>query len=172
MAILATHGDQALRLLGDAGGDERAVLGAFRTQVNTGFLHSDPALMPRRRRVWSSWNYLGEREASGERRVFLTYWMNRLQGFDPSVPLFVTLNPTRPPRPELTHCDLSYQHPVFDQAALAAQRELPSLQGARNTWFAGSYCGYGFHEDALTSGLAAADGVLARLRARPSIAAD
>lgn len=170
--VLATHGDQALRLLSDADEAERAVLGAFRTQPNTGFLHSDPALMPRRRRVWSSWNYLGERGASGERQVFLTYWMNRLQGFDPAAPLFVTLNPTRPPRPELTHCDLSYAHPVFDQAALAAQRALPELQGARRAWFCGSYCGYGFHEDALTSGLAAADGVLARMRAQTSLAAD
>jgi uncharacterized protein len=158
-AVVATHGDQALRLLADAGDDERRILGAFRTQENIGYLHSDPGLMPRRRRVWSSWNYLGDRGTSGERRVFVTYWMNRLQRLDTWLPLFLTLNPTRLPRDGLIHRELAYEHPVFDRAALAAQAELPRIQGSRHTWFCGSYCGHGFHEDALAAGLAAADSV-------------
>jgi predicted NAD/FAD-binding protein len=171
-AVVATHGDQALRLLGDGGEDERRILGAFRTQENRGYLHSDADMMPRRRRVWSSWNYLGDRGQAGERRVFVTYWMNRLQRIDTSLPLFLTLNPTRPPHDGLIHRELAYQHPVFDRHALAAQGELPSIQGARRTWFCGSYCGHGFHEDALSSGLAAAEGVLAAFAEPRPMAAD
>ncbi|MBM3546625.1 MAG: NAD/FAD-binding protein [Alphaproteobacteria bacterium] len=170
--IVATHGDQALRLLADAGDDERRVLGAFGTQENIGYLHSDADLMPRRQRVWSSWNYLGDRGQSGERRVFVTYWMNRLQRLDTSLPIFLTLNPTRPPRQGLIHRELAYEHPVFDRHALAAQAELPAIQGTRRTWFCGSYCGHGFHEDALSSGLAAAEGVLASFAEPRPMAAD
>ena len=99
--VVATHGDQAIRLLADADNQEQRILGAFRTQANIGYLHSDADLMPRRRRVWSSWNYLGDRGGSGERRVFVTYWMNRLQNLDTSLPVFLTLNPTRMPRERL-----------------------------------------------------------------------
>jgi predicted NAD/FAD-binding protein len=171
-AVVATHGDQALRLLADADDDERRLLGAFRTQENLGYLHSDADFMPRRRRVWSSWNYLGDRGRSGERRVFVTYWMNRLQRLDTSLPLFLTLNPTRPPHEGLIHRELSYEHPVFDRHAIAAQAELPKIQGPRRTWFCGSYCGHGFHEDALASGLAAAEGMLASFVEPRSMAAD
>ena len=171
-AIVATHGDQALRLLADADDDERRVLGAFRTQENRGFLHSDADFMPRRRRVWSSWNYLGDRGESGERRVFVSYWMNRLQGLGTSLPLFLTLNPPRAPRDDLIHRELAYEHPVFDRRALAAQEVLPGLQGVRRTWFCGSYCGHGFHEDALASGLAAAAGALADAVMPRPLAAD
>ena len=87
--VVATHGDRALRLLADADASERRILRAFRTQQNYGYLHSDAELMARRRRVWSSWNYLGDRGQSGERRVFVTYCMSRLQGLDTSLPLFV-----------------------------------------------------------------------------------
>ena len=80
--------------------------------------------------------------------------MNRLQGIDPNSPLFVTLNPIREPGSGL---DLTYEHPQFDAAALRAQRDLWKLQGVRNTWFCGSYFGYGFHEDALQAGLAVAE---------------
>jgi len=82
--------------------------------------------------------------------------MNRLQGLDPRLPLFVSLNPLRAPDPALTHAAWQCSHPVFDQAALAAQQALPGIQGQRGLWFAGSWCGYGFHEDALSSGLAVA----------------
>ena len=170
--VIATHGDQALRLLADAGADERRILGAFRTQQNVGYLHSDTGLMPRRRRVWASWNYLGDRGHVGERRVFVTYWMNRLQRLDTSLPIFLTLNPTRLPHEGMIHRELAYEHPVFDRAALAAQVDLAHLQGIRRTWFCGSYCGHGFHEDALASGLAAADGVLASFEQPKALAAD
>ena len=156
--VIAAHADQALAMLQAPTPQERRVLGGVAYQPNLAVLHRDPALMPRRRRVWSSWNYMGDtRQAESGRSVSVTYWMNRLQGLDPSVPLFVSLNPLRSPRPELTLAAFDYHHPIFDTAALAAQAELPSIQGVRNIWFCGSWCGYGFHEDALASGLAAAE---------------
>lgn len=157
-AIVATHADQALRLLADPTSQERRVLGAFAYQPNLAVLHRDPALMPRRRAAWASWNYLAERDGhNGARAVSVTYWMNRLQRLDPACPLFVSLNPLRAPRDELTVAAFEYHHPAFDAASLAAQTELPSIQGVRNMWFCGSWCGHGFHEDALVSGLAAAE---------------
>jgi len=153
--VLACHADQSLAILGAAASrQERSLLGRVRYSDNRAVLHGDAALMPRRRRAWSSWNYLGEQGAPGA--VSVTYWMNRLQGLDPRVPLFVSLNPQRDPAAALTHAAWHCSHPIFDQAALSAQRALPTIQGRRGLWFAGSWCGYGFHEDALASGLAVA----------------
>ena len=87
----------------------------------------------------------------------VTYWMNSLQAIDRRHPLFVTLNPIREPDPARVIAAFEYQHPSYDLAAIAAQGELASLQGQRCTWFCGSYFGAGFHEDALRSGLAAAE---------------
>jgi predicted NAD/FAD-binding protein len=155
--VIATHADQALRLLDDPSADERALLGAFRYSDNLAVLHADARLMPRRRRIWASWNYIGEDRADGGRRLCVTYWMNRLQGLDPRRPLFVTLNPVRDPEPATVECRIEYSHPLFDAGSLQAQQSLWRLQGRRRTWFAGSYFGYGFHEDGLQSGLAVAE---------------
>ena len=154
--VIATHADQALRLLGDADVDERAILGAFGYRANEAVLHSDASLMPRRRAVWSSWNYAAE---AGEAAPALsvTYWMNRLQGIDDANPMFVTLNPIHAPDPALVICRDIYEHPVFDAATGAAQAKLWSLQGVRNSWFCGAYFGAGFHEDGLQAGLAVAE---------------
>ncbi len=154
--VLATHADQALKILGnEADAAERSVLGAFGYAANEAVLHGDPDLMPRRRRVWSSWNYLSEADQAGTRDVSVTYWMNRLQNLD-GPPLFVSLNPLRAPRPETVQGTFRYDHPVFDAAAIAAQALLPEIQGVNRTWFCGSYCGYGFHEDGLEAGFAVA----------------
>ena len=110
--------------------------------------------MPRRRRAWSSWNFLG---ASGGDRVCVTYWMNRLQGIQSRTPLFVTLNPPRPPKAGTVLHTESYDHPILDGAAIRSQPSLWSLQGQRNTWFCGAYFGAGFHEDGLQAGLAVAE---------------
>lgn len=151
--VIGAHADEALRMLGDATPSERDVLGAFSYQENLAVLHSDPALMPVRRRVWSAWNYLGRAGEDGARSLCVTYWMNRLQSLPEHLPLFVTLNPISEPRPELVHQTFTYHHPVFDGAAMTAQKRLNGLQGVNRTWFCGSYFGYGFHEDAFTSGL-------------------
>jgi len=153
--VLATHADEALRLLADPGAEEREALGCWRYRANHAVLHRDAGLMPKRRRVWSSWNFIGGQDADA--RLCVTYWMNRLQSLDPSDPLFVTLNPVRPPAPESVIARFDYTHPGFDQAALRSQHRLWTLQGRRNTWYCGSYFGYGFHEDALQSGLAVAE---------------
>jgi predicted NAD/FAD-binding protein len=155
--VIATHADQALRLLADPDAAESALLGAFEYTPNTAVLHSDPALMPLRRRVWSSWNYIGERGGAETGPLCVSYWMNRLQNLDPAHPLFVTLNPTREIAADKLIRSIPYEHPLFDARAVEAQQHLWRLQGNRNTWFAGSYFGHGFHEDALQSGLAAAE---------------
>ena len=162
--VVATHADEALRLLGDADPAERQLLGAWNYTQNRAVLHSDASLMPRRRQVWSSWNFIGDAAAGQDRQLCITYWMNRLQGLDPAAPLFVTLNPVHEPRPDTVMGTFDYAHPFFDRAALASQEDLWSLQGHRRTWFCGSYFGAGFHEDALQSGLAVAEqlGGLAR----------
>jgi predicted NAD/FAD-binding protein len=152
--VFATHADTALSILGaEASAEERAALGAFRFQDNEAVLHRDPSLMPRRRAIWSSWNYLaeGRGEPDRTRPVSLTYWMNRLQNLRTRRPVFVTLNPIREPRGEVTH--VRYSHPQFDRAAVDAQDSIAFLQGRRRTWFAGAWSGYGFHEDGLRAGL-------------------
>lgn len=153
--VIATHGDTALQLLETPTRDERRLLSAFRYSQNTAALHTDTSLMPKRKAAWVSWNHIGTRAAPEEGCV--TYWMNRLQSLKGAPDLFVTLNPTRPIDPEKLIRVEAYDHPLFDAGALAAQGDLWSLQGARNTWFCGSYFGHGFHEDALQSGLAVAE---------------
>ena len=155
--IFATHADEAFGLLADPSESERELLGGLRYTHNRAVLHTDAALMPKRRRVWSSWNFIDGQEQGGDEKLCVTYWMNRLQSLETDSPLFVTLNPSRDPAPGTIIREFDYTHPFFDRAALAAQRRLWSLQGDRRTWFCGSYFGYGFHEDALQSGLAVAE---------------
>jgi len=154
--VIATHADRALGLLDDAGPDERRLLGAFRYSRNEAVLHSDVALMPRRRAAWASWNYLSE-ERGGDRALCVTYWMNRLQPLGEAPDLFVTLNPSREPDPARVHARIAYDHPLFDAATGRAQPDLWSLQGVNRTWFCGAHFGAGFHEDGLQAGLAVAE---------------
>lgn len=155
--VIATHSDQSLRLLTDASPNEKQLLGAIRYERNHAILHKDPSLMPKRKRAWSSWNYISESGDSDTRLVCLTYWMNRLQNIDTRFPAFVTLNPHRDPKPELIVARFDYEHPIFDQAALDAQKKLWAIQGTNKTWFCGAYFGHGFHEDGLQAGLAVAE---------------
>lgn len=154
--VIAAHADQALQMLADPCERETRALGAFGYRRNEAVLHSDPALMPQRKRVWSSWNYASE-QGEGAPALSVTYWMNRLQGIPDSNPLFLTLNPLVQPDPAHVHRRDIYHHPIFDAAAGAAQGKLWSLQGQRNTWFCGAYFGAGFHEDGLQAGLAVAE---------------
>lgn len=150
--IVASHADEALGMLGDADEQERRILGAFRYQPNDTLLHTDASLMPRRKRLWSSWNYIAG-APDLDAHISVTYWMNRLQDLPGAMPLFVSLNPERLPAPEHVVKRMTYMHPVFDAGAVGAQHELARLQGVRRTWFCGSYCGFGFHEDAFAAGL-------------------
>ena len=151
--ILASHTDQTLAMLEDPSDDERRILGAIRYRPNSVYLHRDLALMPKRKRVWSSWNYMARTDAEAGTDVSVSYWMNLLQNLDRNRPLFVSLNPPEAPREELTFARFTYDHPQFDAGALAAQKELPQIQGTNNLWFCGAWGGHGFHEDGLVSGL-------------------
>jgi predicted NAD/FAD-binding protein len=152
--VLATHSDQALKLLEAPSADDRRLLGAIQYRPNRVILHRDVSLMPKRRKAWASWTHLGYSDRAGEGGV--TYWMNELQSL-PGPPLFVSLNPAKAPDPSLVIGEWDYEHPVFDAAAVAAQSELWSLQGRRHVWFAGAWFGAGFHEDGLQAGLAVAE---------------
>lgn len=154
--IFACHADQALALLADASDEERNLLSAFRFTPNRAVLHTDRRLMPRRQQLWSAWNYL--RTGSGiDARLSLTYWMNRLQPLPTSTDLFVSLNPMHDFEPGTVQHVIDYHHPLFDTAALEAQRGVWQIQGGRRTWFAGAWLGWGFHEDGLQSGLEVAE---------------
>jgi uncharacterized protein len=156
--VVASHADEALSILDDPSGAERALLGSFRYSRNVAVLHGDVTLMPRHRSTWSSWNFIGQRRHPHQQAACtVTYWINRLQNLGSVPPLFVTLNPQRDLAPNTVMKVLQFEHPLFDASAVRAQRKLWSLQGNRNTWFCGSYFGAGFHEDALQSGLAVAE---------------
>ena len=119
--------------------------------------HIGPRHLPKNPRALASWNYVSDRDAS---RVAVTYSMNRLQGLPDDTPLLVTLNPRQPVEPHQQICERELTHPQFDAAALAAQRALPAVQGHARTYYAGAHFGFGFHEDGLRSGLAAAAALL------------
>ncbi len=158
-AVVACHADDGLGLLASPTTGERALLGAFSYTQNVAVLHSDASFMPRRRRAWSSWNYLGRSGAGAGRELCVTYWMNLLQDLPRETPLFVTLNPASPPDPAKVIRVESYDHPLFDAAALRAQKRLWSIQGEGGVWWCGAYCGAGFHEDGLQAGLAVAEAI-------------
>lgn len=159
--VLACHSDQSLSILRDADAAERTLLAAVRYQPNRALLHTDPRLMPHSRRVWSSWNYLSH--GADEQRVSVTYLLNRLQPLPFTTPLLLSLNPLAEPDPSTRIAEFEYDHPIFDRAAIAAQQSLLEVQGRRQIWFAGAWTGYGFHEDGLKSGLAAAAGIRERM---------
>ena len=148
--VFATHSDISLKLLADGTPAETTALAAVRYQPNEAVLHSDPSLMPRSRKVWSSWSYVEPKSGPGE-RIDLTYWMNSLQPIPQDDPLFVTLNTTRPIRDALIHDVTTFHHPVFDVAALDAQSRLRAMNGSKNTWFCGAWMRNGFHEDGFAS---------------------
>lgn len=154
--ILAVHADTALSLLATPTADERRVLGAFRYSRNTTVLHRDPRFLPRRRAAHAAWNYVADPDSH---QVCVTYSLSRLQGLPADPPFLVTLNPRTRPR-DVLH-EVAFAHPQLDAAALAAQAELPRLGGAHRTYYAGAHVGFGFHEDGLRAGLAAAASALA-----------
>jgi predicted NAD/FAD-binding protein len=149
--ILAGHSDQSLELLGDPTTAERDILGAIGYQPNLVTLHTDSRLLPQEPRARASWNYhLG---AGSGREATLTYWMNNLQSIDSSHDFLVTLNRAEEIDRTTVLAEFEYDHPVFDAAAMAAQRRRTEIQGDRGTFFAGAYWGYGFHEDGVVSAL-------------------
>jgi uncharacterized protein len=163
--VFACHSDQALRLLTDATPPETQSLSAIRYQANEAVLHADASLMPRSRKVWSSWSYVEPKTGAGD-RIDLTYWMNSLQPIPQDDPLFVTLNTTRPIRDALIHDVTTFHHPVFDVAAFAAQDRIRVMNGTRNTWFCGAWMRNGFHEDGFASAVDVVEAMAERQRLR------
>ena len=160
--VFACHADQTLALMHDASSRERQVLGAVRYHPNRAVLHSDTALLPKRRLAWAAWNNERAVRAGDEQQgVCLHYLINRLQPLPWATPVIVSLNPLREPEPSTVLGEWSYSHPVFDRAAIAAQGQLPAIQGRRHVWFAGAWTRYGFHEDGLMSAHAVVDAMLA-----------
>jgi predicted NAD/FAD-binding protein len=147
--ILACHSDQALALLTDPSERERSILGAIAYQENEVVLHTDAALLPRRRKAWAAWNALIPREPAAACTV--SYCMSLLQGLDCPVPLIVTLNGSQAIDPAKVLRRMRYHHPLYSHAAVAAQRRRAEIQGGRRVWFAGAYWGWGFHEDGMRS---------------------
>ena len=162
--IFANHSDEILATLGAAATPAEArVLGAIAYQSNTAVLHTDAAVLPSHPRAWAAWNYETQHTGVDGQQVCLHYLLNKLQplpvGMDS--PVVVSLNPLASlmPDPAKVLRRFDYAHPVFNSAAIAAQAELPALQGQQRTWFAGAWTNYGFHEDGFQSGKAAAAGV-------------
>jgi predicted NAD/FAD-binding protein len=153
--VVATHGDQALGLLADPAPAERAVLSAFTTTRNQAVLHTDTSLMPRRRRAWAAWNYHLDGDESAP--VPVTYDMNALQGLDAPERFLVTLNPPAGIAPGRVLRTITYRHPHYTRAAVAAQGRWSEINGVDRTWFCGAYWGYGFHEDGVVSALRVAE---------------
>jgi uncharacterized protein len=151
--VLATHADQALKLLDEPTPQELDLLQHFKTSSNRAVLHRDKNLMPKGRRFWSSWNYMGSNHGA----VSVTYWMNELQKLHCTEDHFVTLNPFAEPAPDKLDGTFIYRHPIFTAQTLHSQQHLWNLQGKQNTWFCGAWFGAGFHEDGLQAGLAVAE---------------
>ena len=144
--VFATHADQALSLINNPTKEEIDILSNFKYSKNNVFLHSDLDLMPKNTKTWSSWNFL---DHSQSLNFTLTYWMNNLQKLKTSNNYFVTINP--PFEPKNIWDKTIFEHPIFNLSTYEAQQKLHNLQGKLNTFFCGSYFGYGFHEDGIQS---------------------
>ena len=156
--VIASHADQALRLLGDPSQEEQRLLSPWNYQLNHTVLHTDASLLPPQKAAWSAWNFTRERGEADTRPVFVSYYMNLLQGLKAERDYCVTLNRQQEFRPASVIAEFNYYHPQYDFDALATQAELPQLNGQCNSWFCGSYFGYGFHEDAVRSAVEVAKG--------------
>jgi predicted NAD/FAD-binding protein len=154
--VVATHADQALRLLADPSEDERRLLGAFRYSRNRAWLHTDRASLPQAERAWASWNMDLPDCGDPSRPIGVTYHVNRLQSLPGPTAFSVTLNEPAP-RPEAVLAEMEYDHPILDAAATRAQKELRILSGQRGTFYAGAHLRYGFHEDGLLSAVKVAE---------------
>jgi predicted NAD/FAD-binding protein len=150
--VMASHSDQSLRMLADASASERSVLAAVRYQKNDVVLHTDESLLPDRKLAWAAWNY--RIPAKAQETVSVSYCMNHLQGFDGKTTYVVTLNQSPQIDPKKILRTFVYDHPIFDRAAVDAQKLLPQTQGENRVWFCGAWCGNGFHEDGVQSALA------------------
>ena len=153
--VIATHSDQALRLLADATAAEHELLGAIPYQRNEAVLHTDSNLLPRRRRAWASWNYHLLESPTG--RTTVTYHMNRLQSLRAEREFCVTLNRSAEIAPDKVIRTIDYAHPIYTAAGVKAQARVAEISGRNRTHYCGAYWGWGFHEDGVRSALRVAE---------------
>ncbi|MCH9750255.1 MAG: FAD-dependent oxidoreductase [Proteobacteria bacterium] len=151
--IFACHSDQALALIDKPSKEEKSVLGRIQYKPNSVILHQDSSFMPKRKSAWSSWVYLSNSNKGKASKISLTYWMNSLQSLQSKKPVLVTLNPSVKPKEELIINEHTFDHPQFNQDAIAAQKDIPLIQGVDKFWFCGAWQRYGFHEDGLSSAI-------------------
>jgi len=149
--IFAVHADEALRLISEPTENEKKILENFQYKKNIGYLHNDERLMPRRKKAWSSWNSILDKN-DGKKNC-ITYWLNKLQNLKTKKNYFLTLNPFISIEDEKIIKKIYFSHPFYDMKTVNAQKLLSELQGINNSYFCGSYFGYGFHEDGLNSGI-------------------
>jgi len=155
--VIASHSNQALEMIDDFDERFKNLLKKIPYQKNIATLHRDENLMPKNKKAWASWNYLRDLEVAENKGLALSYWMNMLQGIDEKYPLFVTLNSTKKIDPKKIFAEFEYEHPIFNEAAVEAQKEFENLQGLENLYFCGAYLRYGFHEDGLLSAIKVAE---------------
>lgn len=159
--IMACHSDQSLDLLHGIDEFDRSLLAAIPYQENRAILHHDASVLPKTRRCWAAWNYKTLGAQHSDHEVSVDYLINKLQPLPfnlDELAIIVSLNPLVEPKPETIFSEISYAHPLFNDAAIKAQKNLPLIQGKSGIWYCGAWTGYGFHEDGLRSGeLVAAD---------------
>ena len=145
--IMATHPDQTIKLIKDLNKKSYEIINKFKYQRNIVYLHSDKSLMPKNKKIWSSWNYL----SNNNNQSSVTYWMNILQNLPIKKEVFVSLNPFLIPQKILTYKKIYYDHPIFNNDTDEAQKEMITIQGKDNIYYTGAWTGYGFHEDGIKS---------------------
>ena len=153
--IFSQNPSKVINILSDIQKKELDLLGKFKANKNTAYLHSDESIMPKTKKIWSSWNIFVPKDEKSH--ISVTYWMNKLQNINNKTPLFLSLNPVRLPNEGSIFKVIDYEHPVFDSKSITALKFLDEIQGHKNTWYCGAWSGNGFHEDGLNSSLKVAN---------------
>ena len=149
--IFSQNPSKVINILSDIQKKELDLLGKFKANKNTAYLHSDESIMPKTKKIWSSWNIFVPKDEKSH--ISVTYWMNKLQNINNKTPLFLSLNPVHLPNEGSIFKVIDYEHPVFDSKSITALKFLDEIQGLNNTWYCGAWSGNGFHEDGLNSSL-------------------
>lgn len=158
IVVLASHADQALKMLNNPSQKQKNILSSFTFQKNRAVLHKDSSVMPTNKRAWASWVYSSNNLSnlnydSNNQSLSVSYWMNNLQNIDNTHPLFVTLNPNSAINSKDIFAEFEYEHPIFDAKAVEAQKNFDEIQGVNNLYFCGAYQSFGFHEDGIASSI-------------------
>ncbi|MEC8797558.1 MAG: NAD(P)-binding protein [Pseudomonadota bacterium] len=153
--IFSQNPSKVVNILSDIQKNELDILGKFKANKNTAYLHSDESIMPKTKKIWSSWNIFVPKDEKSH--ISVTYWMNKLQNINNKTPLFLSLNPVNLPNEGSIFKVIDYEHPVFDSKSITALKFLDEIQGLNNTWYCGAWSGNGFHEDGLNSSLKVAN---------------